>query len=168
MSPEYPRAPIAVLALSALGLVSIASFEGYSEKAYPDPVLGTQVPTIGFGTTAGVKMGDTTTPVKALQRKLRDVQEMEGAVKQCVHVPLYQYEYDAYLSFSYNIGTGAFCGSTLVKRLNAGDYPGACREMLRWTRAGGRDCAAPENQRVCGGIVTRRKETVAQCLGEAG
>ncbi|WP_413879021.1 glycoside hydrolase family protein [Candidatus Aalborgicola defluviihabitans] len=92
------RSLIASLALSAAGLVGIAVNEGYNGHAYPDPVLGTKVPTIGFGTTGGVHMGDTTTPVKALQRKLSDVQAFEGAIKQCVRVPLHQYEYDAFIN----------------------------------------------------------------------
>jgi lysozyme len=163
---EVSRVLIAALGLSAAGLVGLAVDEGYRDKAYPDPVHGTKVPTIGFGTTGGVKMGDTTTPVKALQRKLTDLQEMEGAVKRCVNVPLHQHEYDAYLNFSYNIGTTKFCGSTLVKKLNAGDYAGACREMARWTYAGATNCALPENRSKCGGLVVRRQKLVAQCLGE--
>jgi lysozyme len=84
------------------------------------------VPTIGFGTTSGVKLGDTTTPPKALARALTDVQQFEGALKQCVTVPLAQHEYDALVSFSYNVGSRAFCQSTLVRKLNAEDYAGAC------------------------------------------
>ncbi len=159
------RVAVAALSLSALGLVGIAMNEGYSDKAYPDPVHGTKLPTIGFGTTAGVKMGDTTTPVKALQRKLADIQVMEGAVKQCVKVPLHQHEYDAFLDFSYNVGTSAFCGSTLVRKLNAGDYSGACHEMARWTWAGGVNCALPKHRRTCGGLVDRRQASVSACLG---
>lgn len=160
------RIAIAVLTLSAAGLVGLAVDEGYSDKAYKDPVRGAAVPTLGFGTTQGVKMGDTTTPVKALQRKLADVQQMESFIKQCVKVPLYQHEYDAYVGFAYNVGPTRFCQSTLVKKLNAGDYPGACREMLRWTWAGDIDCALPENRQQCGGLVERRQRAVAACLGE--
>lgn len=158
------RTWLAALVLSAAGLVGIAVDEGYSEKAYPDPVLGTKVPTIGFGTTGGVKMGDTTTPVKALQRKLQDVQGYENALKRCVTVPLYQHEFDAYIDLSYNIGSTAFCGSTLVKRLNAGDYPGACNAILMWRKAGDVDCSAPGNK-TCSGLWARRQRLRQQCLG---
>jgi lysozyme len=137
--------------------------EGYSDKAII-PVKG-DVPTIGFGTTGGVKMGDTTTPPKALGRALQDVQRFEGALKQCVKVPLHQHEYDAFVHFSYNIGSTAFCSSTLVRKLNAGDYPGACKEILRWTYFQGKNCAAPENARLCGGLVTRRQAEYNQCMG---
>lgn len=149
-----PRTALAALALSAAGLVGIALNEGYSSKAIV-PVSG-DVPTIGFGTTDGVKMGDTTTPPKALERALRDVQKFEGAVKQCVTVPLAQYEYDAYISLAYNIGPTNFCGSTLVRKLNAQDYEGACREILRWDRFKGQPLA---------GLTARRQREYRQCTG---
>lgn len=148
------RTLVAALSLSGSALVGLALHEGYRDEAYI-PVPG-DVPTLGFGTTEGVKMGDRTTPEKALARALQDVQKFEGALKQCVTVPLHQYEYDAYVSFSYNVGSGAFCKSTLVKKLNASDYPGACAELLRWTRAGGKELA---------GLVKRRKDEYRKCMG---
>ena len=126
------RVLVAALSLSAAGFVGIVVHEGYNDRAYT-PVPG-DVPTIGFGTTEGVKLGDKITAPQAVIRALQDVSKFEGAVKRCVTVPLHQYEYDAYISLSYNIGSGAFCSSTLVKKLNAGDYPGACKEILRWDR----------------------------------
>lgn len=159
------RSLIAALVLSAAGLVGIAVDEGYNGRAAPDPVKGVAVPTIGFGTTGGVHMGDTTTPVKALQRKLSDVQGFEGALKTCVKVPLHQYEYDAYINLTYNIGPTAFCGSTLVKKLNAQDYPAACDAILKWRFVGDTDCSAPGNK-TCPGLWARRLKTHRQCLGE--
>lgn len=158
------RILIASLTLSAAGLVGIVAQEGYSDKAII-PVKG-DVPTIGFGTTGGVRIGDTTTPPKALARALQDVQKYEGAIKQCVTVPLYQYEYDAYASLAYNIGSTAFCHSSLVRKLNDADYAGACDEILRWTRYKGKNCAAPENARLCGGLAKRRQEEYKKCIGE--
>ena len=96
------RRTVAGLTLSAAALVGIVLHEGYTDRAVI-PVKG-DVPTIGFGTTTGVKLGDTTTPPKALARALTDVQQFEGALKQCVTVPLAQHEYDALVSFSYNDG----------------------------------------------------------------
>ena len=149
------RIVIGALTLSASALVGIAVHEGYRGEAYT-PVKG-DVPTIGFGTTAGVKSGDTIEPVQALVRKLADVQRFEGALKQCVRVPLHQHEYDAFLSLAYNIGPGAFCGSTLVRRLNAGDYAGACAEILRWDRFRGEPLR---------GLTLRRQAENRQCLGQ--
>lgn len=147
------RHPIAILALSASALVSIATWEGYSDVSYRD-IVG--VWTIGFGTTGGVKPEQKITPVQALQRKISDMEKFEGAIKQCVKVPLYQYEYDSYLSLAYNIGSGAFCGSTLVRKLNASDYLGACKEILRWNRAGGQ---------IVRGLDNRRKDEYKKCIG---
>lgn len=150
------RRTLAGLALSASALVSILMHEGYSDKAYT-PVKG-DVPTIGFGTTGGVKMGDTIKPPRAVARALVDVQKFEGALKQCVKVPLHQYEYDAYVSLSYNIGSAAFCGSTLVKKLNAGDFDGACEQVLRWDKFNGKPLA---------GLTKRRQAEYQQCKGAA-
>jgi lysozyme len=148
------RVKIAALALSASTLVGIAGWEGYSGSAYQD-IVG--IWTIGFGTTGGVAKGQNIDPVKALQRKLSDVQKFEGAIKQCVKVPLHQYEYDAYLSLAYNIGPTAFCNSTLVRRLNEGQYDLACREILRWDKAGGK---------VVRGLTNRREAEYRQCIGQ--
>ena len=148
------RVKIAALALSASTLVGIAGWEGYSGSAYQD-IVG--IWTIGFGTTSGVAKGQNIDPVKALQRKLSDVQKFEGAIKQCVKVPLHQYEYDAYLSLAYNIGPTAFCNSTLVRRLNEGQYDLACREILRWDKAGGK---------VVRGLTNRREAEYRQCIGK--
>lgn len=162
------RVVVAALTLSASALVSIALHEGYTDRAVR-PLPG-DVPTVGFGTTSRpdgspVRMGDTTTPVQALERKLRDVQRFEGALRQCVRVPLHQHEYDAFLSFAYNVGTGAFCGSTMARRLNAGDYAAACAEFDRWTFFQGRDCRDPANR--CAGLVSRRAQERALCEGRA-
>jgi lysozyme len=148
------RNAIAALSLSAAALVGIATHEGYVGQAYRD-IVG--VWTIGFGTTEQVKAGDKIDPVRALQRKMADVQKFEGALKQCVKVPLHQHEYDAFLSLAYNIGPGAFCGSTLVRKLNAEDYAGACAEILRWDKAGGKTVA---------GLTKRRQAEYRQCMGQ--
>lgn len=126
------RIKIAALVLSAAGFVGVVLNEGYTDHAVI-PIPG-DVPTIGFGTTANVRMGDRITPPKALVRALSDVSQFEGALKRCVKVPLHQYEYDAYVDLAYNIGPSAFCNSTLVKKLNTGDYAGACAEISRWTK----------------------------------
>ncbi len=148
------RTQLAALTLSAASLIGIVAHEGYRDEAYI-PVPG-DVPTIGFGTTEGVKLGDKTTPIKALQRVAEDVNKFEGAVKQCVSVPLYQYEYDAYISLSYNIGSSAFCSSTLVKLLNEGQYADACKQILRWDKFKGQPLR---------GLTIRRQTEYQKCIG---
>jgi lysozyme len=149
------RVALASLSLSAAALVGIVMHEGYREDAYI-PVPGDR-PTIGFGTTDGVQLGDRTSPTEALRRALIDVDRFTGALKDCVQVPLTQYELDAYVSLSYNIGSQAFCASTLVRKLNREDYEGACREILRWDWFNGRRLP---------GLTKRRQSEYAQCLGE--
>ncbi len=158
------RIAIGALTLSAAGFIGIATREGFSDVAYPDPVHGTAVPTIGFGSTEGVRMGDVITVPGALQRTLREVGVYERALKGCVTVPLHQHEFDAYVELSHNIGASAFCGSTIVRRLNAGDYAGACDAILMWRRAGAQDCSAPGN-RVCSGLWKDRLRVHAKCTG---
>jgi lysozyme len=148
------RTQVAALSLSAAALVGLALHEGYRENAYI-PVPG-DVPTIGFGTTEDVELGDKTTPERALVRLLKDANRFESAVQSCVKVPLHQYEYDAYVSLTYNIGPRAFCGSTLVKRLNQSDYSGACLEILKWDKFKGKPLP---------GLTKRRQEEYLKCTG---
>ena len=148
------RIVVGVLAVSATCLVGIATHEGYRSEAYKDAV---GIPTIGFGETAGVKMGDKTTPERALVQLLSSTEKHADTIRQCIKVPLYQHEFDAYISLAYNIGTGAFCRSTLVKKLNAKDYAGACEEIKRWNKAGGK---------VLPGLVKRREAEYRMCMGE--
>ena len=149
------RTTTAGLVVSAGLLVSIAGYEGYREFAYT-PIAG-DVATIGFGTTDGVKSGDKTTPVAALERALKDIEKFDEAIKECVRVPLHQNEYDAYLSLSYNIGSGAFCSSTLVKELNLQRYTEACKEILRWDKFKGKPLA---------GLTKRRQAEYNKCIGK--
>lgn len=148
------RLGIGALGISAAVLVSIALHEGYREEAYKDAV---GVPTVGYGETANVKMGDRTTPERALVTLLSSANRHADAIRQCIHVPLYQHEFDAYVSLAYNIGAGNFCRSTLVKKLNAKDYAGACQEIKRWNRAGGK---------VLAGLTKRREKEYRLCKGE--
>lgn len=148
------RLAVAGLSLSAVGLLTIAKWEGFSDHAY-NPVAG-DVPTIGFGSTEGVKMGDTITVPKALERLMRDVGVAESAIGKCVKVPLSQGEFDAFTIFAYNVGSDAFCSSTLVKKLNAGDYAGACAELKRWVYVDGRRVQ---------GLANRREAEYRLCMG---
>ena len=152
------RQGVAALVLSASALIGIAVHEGYREDAYI-PVPG-DVPTIGFGSTINlngtqVSLGQRTTPVAALKRLGKDVEKFETAVKTCAPVPMYQYEFDAYVSLTYNIGPNAFCKSTLAKKLVQYDYEGACKEILRWDKFQGKSLD---------GLTIRRQEEYKTCM----
>lgn len=148
------RIKVCALALSATGLISIASYEGFRSEAYI-PVEG-DVPTIGFGSTHGVELGDKITVEEGLRRLALDVNDAESTITRCVKVPLAQREYDVYTSFAFNIGEAQFCSSTLVKKLNAGDYSGACAELKRWVYVKGEKIP---------GLVNRREAEYKACMG---
>jgi lysozyme len=149
------RLHTAVLSLSAAALVAIAAHEGYRGEAYI-PVKGDR-PTLGFGDAQGVKPGQRTDPVRALIRLGSQAQAFQVAMRECIgDVPLHQHEWDAYVSLTFNIGEGAFCKSTLVRKLKAGDHGGACAEILRWDRFQGRPLA---------GLTKRRQQEHVMCKG---
>jgi lysozyme len=122
------RVYVAALTLSASVLVGLAVSEGYRDDAYI-PVPG-DVPTIGFGETSGVKMGDRTTPVRALIRLQESAEQHAQGVRRCAPVPMLQREFDAFVSLAYNVGVTRFCNSSIPGKLNAGDYEAACRTIL--------------------------------------
>lgn len=147
------RLPTDKLTLSALALAAIAGFEGYRSSAYND---GVGVQTIGYGTTkyaSGqvVKTGDKITPDRALIELAASADEHQQRLAKCIKMPLAQREWDALVSWAYNVGTSAACNSTLVRKLNAGDYTAACTELPKWNKAGGK---------VLAGLVKRRAAEV--------
>lgn len=149
------RIAVGSLSLSAAGLLALTQYEGFQQDAYI-PIAG-DVPTIGFGHTEGVQLGQTITKEEALTLLREDVRNAEDAVRSCVKVPLTQGEMNAYTSLAFNIGRTAFCGSTLVRKLNSGDYAGACEEILRWHFVAGESVP---------GLVNRREAEFKMCIGE--
>jgi len=140
-----------VLSLAA-GVV--VHFEGYVPETYADPV---GIPTICYGHT-----GSDVTPGRQADRSecdqllSGDLAVAYGAVRRCIAVPLKPYEAAAFTSFTYNVGASAFCQSTLARKANAGDMPGACAEMSRWVYSAGEKLP---------GLVRRRAEERALCEG---
>jgi lysozyme len=124
--------------ISERGLAIIREFEGLRLKAYPDPASGGDPWTIGHGHTLDVEPGDTCTLEEAEQWLLDDCADAEVAVLRHVRVPLSQGQLDALISFVFNLGAGNFANSTLLRKLNAGDYVGAWQEFPRWNKAAGK------------------------------
>lgn len=123
----------------------IKEFEGLRLEAYKCPA---DVWTIGYGHTRGVIPGDVITKKEAEAFLSEDVEDAESAVNEYVNVKLNQNQFDALVSFVYNLGAGNFKSSTLLRKLNQGDYLGAANEFERWNKAGGK---------VLNGLVRRRK-----------
>ena len=127
--------------VSDAGIELIKSFEGFRANAYPDPKSGGDPWTVGYGTTKfpsgrPVKKGDYVTPAQAEMYLREDVKKFASSVDALVTVPLKQCQYDALVSFVYNLGAINFRKSTLLKKLNAKDYKGAADEFLRWVSPG--------------------------------
>ncbi len=131
-------------ALSQNGLDLIKGFEGLRLSAYQDSA---GVWTIGYGHTGNVKPGDRITQAQAEELLQKDTAWAQQAVRDQVKVPLSQGQFDALTSFTFNLGAGALEKSTLLKKLNAGDYAGAQAEFGKWVHAGGQ---------VLQGLVRRR------------
>jgi len=121
------------------------SFEGCRLVAYQDSV---GVWTIGYGHTAGVHAGMTITQEQAEASLLADLQTATNAVEYSVHTPLTFEEESALVDLVFNIGSGNFSHSTLLKLLNAGDFTGATLEFDKWDKAGGK---------VLAGLLRRRQ-----------
>lgn len=120
---------------SQRGLNLIKSFEGLRLQAYQDAV---GVWTIGYGTTRGVTSGMSISKEQAERMLLNDVQRFEPDVQRLITAPLNQNQWDALMSFTYNLGAGNLESSTLRRLLNAGDYAGAAEQFPRWNKAGGK------------------------------
>jgi lysozyme len=114
------------------GIELIKRFEGLRLKAYQDS-RGTW--TIGYGHTGGVKSGDTITEQEAVELLARDLKTAEDAVNE-QNLSLSQNQFDALVSFVFNVGTGNFRSSTLLKKAKANpDDPTIRNEFLKWNKA---------------------------------
>ncbi|HEY2466562.1 MAG TPA: lysozyme [Terracidiphilus sp.] len=135
------------LTYSTKGLALTEQFEGCRLAAYQDQV---GVWTIGYGHTgADVKPGMTITSAQAQALLAQDVTSASACVNNVVAVALSQDEFDALVDFVFNLGVGAFSGSTMLRKLNAGDFASAAAQFDLWDRAGGA---------VVAGLLRRRQE----------
>jgi lysozyme len=123
----------------------ICDFEGFVPNWYPDVVHGWKVATVAYGHTDAAgepKYAATKNKkfTKAEGRMIleRDLAQYAAVVRKSVHVDLTPNQFGALVSFTYNLGPSNFLKSTLLKKLNNGDYEGAAKEFARWNRAGGK------------------------------
>ncbi len=154
--------------ISSSGLDAIKGFEGFYPKAYLCPA---GVPTIGYGHTQSVskndvKIGRTITKAEAEKLLRQDLSWAEKAVKKAVKVKLTQGQFDALVSFTFNVGAGAFGRSTLLKKLNKGDYKAVPTELARWNRGGGRVLAGLVKRRAIEGEMWGIKGNMPQIVDE--
>lgn len=121
--------------ISAEGLKYLERREGRRTEAYPDTK---GVWTIGVGHTLGVKKGDVATEEQIDKWLLADSGWAMSAINHYVTVPLLQYQFDALVSLVFNIGGGEFRDSTLLKRLNEGNFESAANHFMDWVYSGGK------------------------------
>jgi lysozyme len=134
--------------ISQAGIDLIKSFEGLRLEAYPDPATGGNPWTIGYGHTGDVEPGQVITETQAEELLRQDVAQFEMCVNGALQVTPTQGQFDALVSFAFNVGCRNLRNSTLLRKLNAGDDVGAAAEFTRWNRAAGKVMAG----------LTRRRE----------
>lgn len=133
--------------MGAVGVSSLKEHEGKRNKAYLDPV---GIPTICYGHTGpDVRMGMSLSDKQCEELLIKDLWVHDRAMHRCVKIEMTRGQHDAVLDTFFNVGPGKMCKSTLVRKLNAGDFSGAYREFPKWKYAAGK--ALP-------GLVRRRKD----------
>lgn len=161
-SARSARVAVAVLGFSALGVGLLKQDEGFKNRAYLDSI---GKPTICVGHTGPeVKLGLNYSDEECVRIMLQDVNSAESAVRRSIKVPLYQHEFDALVSFCFNVGNTACTTSTMFKLINNGDYNAASLQFVRWRYAGGLDCAVRSNN--CYGVYLRRISEAKLWKGE--
>lgn len=139
--------------------------EGWKNDSYKD-IVG--IWTVCAGSTEGVTAGMHLTDQQCMDRLVKDFETHFAQMRVCapriVEAP--PHVQAAALDFGLNVGTGKFCGSTLAKKLNAGDWAGSCNEYPRWVMKGNPpvDCRDPKNK--CSGLAARRMREKTVCEGK--
>ena len=131
--------------ISNEGLSLIKKFEGCELNSYK---CAAGVPTIGYGSTHGIEMGMSISKARAEELLLEDISKFEDIVNESIKVSLSQNQFDAMVSWTFNLGGGNLKSSTLLKVLNGGDYEDVPNQIKRWNKANGK---------VLEGLIRRRE-----------
>lgn len=141
-----------VAGVLALAATLLTGYEGYSNRAYLD---GGGIATICYGETVGVHMGQVKTRDECDRLLAQELVGYKTGMDKYIKVSVPDASETAFLTFTYNIGVGAWSKSTVVKKLNAGDLKGACNYMYKYVYVKGQYSS---------GLKNRRDKEVAQCL----
>ncbi|MGO4449132.1 lysozyme [Phyllobacterium sp. TAF24] len=154
MTSRLKKAGIGLTVAGALAVSFIGGKEGMKTKAYLD-IVG--IPTVCFGETRGVKLGDQYTPAQCREQFGAALVDYETGMRACLKAPdaIPAKPYVAFLSASYNIGVPTFCRSSMARLANAGDLRGACNALMLYVNAGGRKVQ---------GLINRRMDEKKLCL----
>lgn len=165
LTPKQRVAAGLVAACCAIGAPLIATHEGRVNTVYPDVVLKWAAPTVCTGhMDPTLQKGQTFTDVECDQMLAADLTKYyDGMAKDsCIgNVPVSDNELAAMLSLSFNVGTTAFCQSSIPGKLKRGDHSAACATIIDFRFVGGKDCAISANN--CRGIVRRREAERKLC-----
>lgn len=143
MKSRAARAGVAGLALT---IAFVGGWEGLRLAAYRDPV---GIPTVCYGETRGVEMGDRYSKAECDAMLVEALRGFERGISECI-TPWHRLPEKtriALVSWAYNVGVGAACRSTAVRRFNAGQYRAGCDAVKWWDRAGGRTLPGLVNRR---------------------
>ncbi len=152
--PNHRMNFVAALVVVLIAFPIVKQSEGLRTAAYLDPV---GIPTICFGETLNVRMGQKKTTKECEEMLMRRLSWFLDEMRSCTKPALPAETEAAFLSFAYNLGTGVYCENIARKRLNQGKYTEACNALLLYTKAG-------NPRRTLPGLVTRRKEEHALCM----
>lgn len=128
----------AILAAAAIAVPTIAAFEGYVPVGYLDPAPG-RFETICWGHMQKGVLGKRYTEQQCLELLAQDAVKHGLEISPCLPETLPANTHAAFLSFAFNVGSTKFCSSALSRKARAGDLWGACAELSRWTKAGGKE-----------------------------
>lgn len=136
----------------AVAIALVGSFEGLRTRAYLDVV---DVPTICYGETKNVHLGDRATKQQCDEKLAARLREFSEGIDSCLTVPITDNQRVSYVSLAYNVGIVTFCKSSVLRLANKQDVAGSCDAILLYTRAGGK---------IIPGLVNRRKKEREICL----
>lgn len=142
-------------AVAAVCCTLVGGFEGLRQTAYPDPATKGPPWTVCYGETKGVQRGDRHTVAECKAMLAASLEGYAAGVEQCVTREMPDGPYVGFVSLSYNIGTGAFCRSSVARLWNAGQVRASCDAILKFNRAAGI---------VFPGLTRRREAERAVCL----
>src|SRR5689334_18051004 len=130
----------------AVGMITV--WEGYQKVGWHDPIDPPGINTVCYGHIEDVEIGDTYTKTQCEEMLASDLPRYMAMVERCIHVPMPPHRHAAMISFTYNVGGGALCKSSVARKLNASDVQGGCDALLLYNRANGKEIRGLTNRRI--------------------
>lgn len=144
-------------AVAAMVVAVVGGFEGLRLNAYPDPATKGPPWTVCYGETSGVKRGDSHSIAECKAMLIKSLEKYANGIEACVKVPLPDRRFVALTSFAYNVGVGAACKSSVVRKINQGKTRAGCDALMLWNKAAG--ITFP-------GLTKRRQKERELCLAD--